>query len=102
MQLLKELSSLNQQVSVQSHDDTRISERYEGSSDFDADMVAIQTKLQEIKKIMLSQNWIQHMRDTESNFEVDGLGTAENHLFSSIEEAVDAAEEFYELIQQAT
>lgn len=80
---------------------SQVTERYEESSDFDADMVAIQTKLEEIKKIMLSPNWIQHMRDTESNFEIDGLGAAENHLFSSIEDAIDAAEEFYELMQQA-
>ena len=80
----------------------QVTERYEGSSDFDADMVAIQTKLGEIKSIMTSPNWIHHMRDTESNFEVDGLGTAENHLFSCIEEAEEAADEFYELIQKAS
>ena len=78
-----------------------LEERYEESSDWDADMGKLQEQLLDALAIMDSPNWAKHIDDTEENFDVDGLRSTHDSLYDAVDEANTLAKDFYEEMERA-
>jgi hypothetical protein len=79
----------------------QINERYEGSYEWDADMEKLQNHLKAAFDIINSTNWAKHVDDTEENFSVEGLREMHDKMYNAIEEAINAADDFYSTMLQA-
>jgi len=77
-----------------------LEERYEESSDFDADMDKIQNALEEAKKIVNSANFQRHMKDTDENFDTSTVEMGRRAL-DKLQLAIEAFEKFYTEMEQA-
>lgn len=97
--LMQQLLALKPEVKV---DEEIVSERYDSSLDFDNDVSDLQKHLKDALAIINSANWIKHLDDTESNFDVPGLREAYDKLFDAIEKAIDSADDFYDCITDAS
>lgn len=78
-----------------------LEERYEESSDWDADMGKLQEHLKAALAIMDSPNWAKHIDDTEANFDVDGLRSTHDSLYDAVDEANTLAKDFYSAMEEA-
>lgn len=79
-----------------------VKEQYEDSSDFDADMGKIQEHLKAALAIIDSHNWADHIDQTEANFDMPNLRGQHDELYGSIQNAIDSAEEFYNMMADAS
>lgn len=68
--LLKQLINLTEDKEIKT---TAVKEAYTESSDFDSDMSEADAALKKALKIMSSKSWLQHMKDTDTNFNTDGI-----------------------------
>lgn len=99
--LLPELLALKAAQQQVTTEDT-LQERYNESSDFDADMDTLKDHLQAAMDIINSDNWAEHLESTENNFDVPGLRDAHDKMYQSIEDAMNNADTFYETMQEAS
>jgi hypothetical protein len=96
--LIQQLLAMQQTQKV---DEEIVSERYDTSADWDADMDKLQEHLKAALAIMDSPNWAKHVDDTEKNFDVDGLRSTHDSLYDAVDEANTLAKDFYLAMEQA-
>jgi hypothetical protein len=74
-----------------------ITERYEDSSDFDADYNAIEKHLKDALKIVQSANWKKHLKDTDANFSTEAVSKGRD-AEGLLSQAIEEFKEFYDHI----
>ena len=78
-----------------------LTERYEESADFDADMDKIEKLLKDALSIARSSNLVSHAKDTDKNFDVPNLKDKFSDMTFKIQQAISSVKDFYEEMEKA-
>lgn len=97
--LIQQLLAIQQTQKV---DEEIVSERYDTSADWDADMDKLQEHLKAAMDIINSENWAEHIESTQNNFDVPGLSHTHDKLYNAIEEAINLASDVYAHMEEAS
>lgn len=79
---------------------TILNERYEESSEFDADYDKVEAALNSALKIIVSSNWQSHMHSTDVNFDTQCMEES-SKVELAIRDSIKTLKAFYEHIEQA-
>lgn len=74
-----------------------LTERYEGSHEFDEDVSETDKFLKNAKKILTSANWKKHMFDTDHNYGTNCV-TKSHDLLGTLEKTIEELDAFYEYV----
>jgi hypothetical protein len=100
--LIKELQKLQAEAQAPvAIEEDAITERYEESADFDADIGKVHDLLYQAQAIIQSTNWKQHMHDTDSNFDTSAKEMS-RRAEEKLKLAIDAYSKLYDHMMEAT
>jgi hypothetical protein len=73
----------------------QITERYDESAEFEADVNKLETLLKDAKSIVASKNWNDWMQDSKSNYDTKSVEKSKK-LLSTIQLAIDSVDDIYD------
>jgi hypothetical protein len=78
-----------------------LTERYEGSHEFDADIGDADKNLKAALKVVQSPNWKRHMKDTDDNYSTKAIQKSAD-VERKIKEAIRVLDDLYDHMLEAS
>jgi hypothetical protein len=79
----------------------QITERYDESAEFEADVNKLESLLKDAKVIVASKNWNDWMQASKSNYDTKSVEKSKK-LLSTIQLAIDSVDDIYDELSNAS